>query len=587
MASIGFSSRLTWQGGRLCRHVGVAVVSAALFAFGPDAEAQFADGRRMALVIGNSTYAHTTALRNPVNDAVAVGEALRGLGFDVTVKTDLGRAALYDEVGGFGERSASAEMAILFYAGHGIEVNGTSYLVPVDARLTRDTDTHQAMSLDDVRDRMRGTGLRLVILDACRDNPLAQRMRLTDPARSMSRSGLGRLRDERGERGGMLVWFATAAGETAPDGNGRNSPFTQALLEHLDDSVEIGTVFVRTTRTVYEATGRRQQPYVYGTQLDEFYLNGSDPPPPPLPGGGGSRPDQNLLWETALDSSTARTYEDYLRWYPDGWYADEARARLAALRDVRRDGEEFRDCDECPKMVEIPAGTFRMGARASEGGRWDRREGPQHRVKLSWFALGVTEVTFDEWEACVRGGGCDGYRPDDEGWGRGARPVVNVSWDDAQAYVRWLSRKAGMSYRLPSEAEWEYAARGGTTTPFHTGTTISTDQANYDGRYVYGSGRRGTYRRRTTPVGTFAPNAFGLHDVHGNVREWTDDCWHESYRGAPADGSPWLGGTCSNNVLRGGSWGDSPRLLRSAARLRRTTENRNSRAGFRVAMTIH
>ena len=159
---------------------------------------------------------------------------------------------------------------------------------------------------------------------------------------------------------------------------------------------------------------------------------------------------------------------------------------------------------------------------------------------------------MDEWDACVRGGECYGYLPDDEDWwrvqrsflrgdpawedyaddedwGRGSFPVTSVNWEEAQAYVEWLSERTGAAYRLPSESEWEYAARAGTTTPFHTGATILTDQANYNGNSVYGSGRRGTYRERTTPTGTFAPNEFGLYDVHGNVWEWVQDCWHYGY----------------------------------------------------------
>ena len=598
MASFEYGAGWTWRSRMLCRPVGVAVVSAALFAFGTDAEAQVADGRRMALVIGNSAYAHTAALRNPVNDAVAVGKALRGLGFDVTVETDLDRDALFEAVGDFGERSASAEIAILFYAGHGIEVYGTNYLVPVDARLTWDRDIHQAMPLGAVLNRMQGTGLRLVILDACRDNPLARRMQQTSNnlTRTLSRSGLGGLQ-VRDVRGGTLVWYATAAGETVPDGNGQNSPFTRALLEHLDDPVEIGRVFTRTTRAMYEATRRR--PYVYGTRVDEFFLNGSGPPPPPP-----DRPGQDLLWETALDSRTARAYEDYLRWYPDGWYADEAEARLAELRDPPPLGK-FRDCRSCPEMVVIPAGTFMMGSPVSEEGRHDD-EGPQHEVTVKSFALGVKEVTFDEWGACVRDGGCNGHRPGDEGWGRGARPVINVSWENARAYVQWLSDETEAAYRLPSESEWEYAARAGETEPFHTGATISTDQANYDGNHVYGSGRRGTFRERTTPVGNFAPNRFGLFNVHGNVWEWVEDCWHDNYQEAPEDGSAWTdGGDCDRRVVRGGSWNDDPRFLRSAARgsrvvrgrslfgflmsaaqLKAPERNRVNNVGFRVARTL-
>ena len=191
-------------------------------------------------------------------------------------------------------------------------------------------------------------------------------------------------------------------------------------------------------------------------------------------------------------------------------------------------GTTFRDCAECPLLVEVPSGTYEMGSPPTEEGR-DGDEGPQHTVTIGYrLAVGVYEVTFAEWDACVADGGCDGYRPSDEGWGRGARPVINVSWNDARAYVAWLSRKTGRSYRLLSESEWEYVARAGTTTRYHTGDTIALSQANY----ANASGQ-------TVEVGSYAANVFGLHDVHGNVWEWTQDCRNSSYTGAPTDGSAW------------------------------------------------
>ena len=253
---------------------------------------------------------------------------------------------------------------------------------------------------------------------------------------------------------------------------------------------------------------------------------------------------------------------------------------------IPQPGDVFRDCDACPEMVVVPAGSYLMGSPASEAGREDN-EGPVHRVTMAQpFAVGKYEVTFAEWEACVAGGGCGGYRPSDAGWGRGTRPVINVSWKDAQAYVRWLSEKTGQGYRLLSEAEWEYVARAGTTTAYHTGATISTEQANYNGNYTYGSGRKGKYRKQTVPVGSFPANGFGLHDVLGNVWEWTQDCWNVGYGGAPADGRAWESGECGDRVLRGGSWGYTPRYLRSADRDRVTTGFRNNSGGFRLARTL-
>ena len=254
--------------------------------------------------------------------------------------------------------------------------------------------------------------------------------------------------------------------------------------------------------------------------------------------------------------------------------------------EPRRPGSRFRDCAACPEVVVVPAGSYLMGSPRSEPGR-HRDEGPVHRVRISEaFAVGIYEVTFDEWEACVRDGGCDGYRPD-QGWGRGRRPVINVSWEDAQQYAAWLSSRTAEKYRLLSEAEWEYVARAGTTTPFHTGKTISTELANYNGDLTYGDGVSGIYRRQTVPVGSFPANEFGLYDGHGNVWEWVEDCWQGSYDGAPGDGSARGSARCNRRVVRGGAWYHAPRMLRSAYRSWNFAGNRWSEyIGFRVARTL-
>ena len=268
---------------------------------------------------------------------------------------------------------------------------------------------------------------------------------------------------------------------------------------------------------------------------------------------------------------------------------DQAKQLIAAGREAERNrpGDEFQDCDYCPEMVVVPAGSFRMGSPRSEMLRGDD-EGPQHTVTIPEpFAVGKYEVTFAEWDACVAAGGCGGLRPDDRGWGRGRHPVINVSWQDAKAYVGWLSRKMAKDYRLLTEAEWEYVARAGTTGPFYFGSTISTLQSNYDGTGIYGPGRKGVSRKRTVPVGTFPANAFGLYDMHGNVYEWVEDCWHGNYVGAPANGNTWTsGGDCARRVWRGGSWISVPKYLRSAQRSSRPTANRYHSGGFRVALTL-
>lgn len=243
-----------------------------------------------------------------------------------------------------------------------------------------------------------------------------------------------------------------------------------------------------------------------------------------------------------------------------------------------------------PQMIAIPPGQFLMGAPPSEAHSGDD-ERPQHEVRIDYaYALGQHTVTFADWDAALAAG-AKLPNPDDKGWGRGKRPVINVSWDDAQAYLAWLNEKAGLSgrpgaYRLPSEAEWEYACRAGTTTPFSFGATISTVQANYDGNYTYGNGSKGEHRQKTMPVGSFSANPFGLHDMHGNVWEWCQDCWNANYNGAPADGSAWTTGDCANRVNRGGSWRSNPRNLRSANRDWNSPSGRLNLLGFRLARTL-
>ena len=258
-------------------------------------------------------------------------------------------------------------------------------------------------------------------------------------------------------------------------------------------------------------------------------------------------------------------------------------------------GEVFQDCDICPEMVVVPPGSFLMGSPETEERRWTT-EGPQHQVNIEYsFAVGVYEVTFDEWDACVRGGGCRGYEPDDEGWGRGRRPVIQVHWEDAWRYADWLTEQTGEEYRLLTEAEWEYVARAGTRTSRYWGETDRA-QCQYANGYdasaqveLQDDREPAPCRDRqvnTAPVGSFRPNAFGLYDVLGNVFEWVDDCRNEGYEGAPRDGSPWYTGECTRRMLRGGDWESGPSLLRSALRIWNASAYRGYGLGLRVARTI-
>lgn len=238
-------------------------------------------------------------------------------------------------------------------------------------------------------------------------------------------------------------------------------------------------------------------------------------------------------------------------------------------------------------MITLPAGRFTMGAPESEAESLGN-ERPQRQVTVTSFALGRCAVTFAQWDA-AREAGADLPHPKDAGWGRGDLPVINVSWEDAQDYCAWLNERLGLTmggYRLPSEAEWEYACRAGSTTPFSFGATISTDQVNYNGNYTYGHGRKGEYRERTVPVGSLPANAWGMYEMHGNVSEWCED-WYGPYPDYPTDAGPLRHVSGTRRVRRGGSWGNNPGVARAANRVGYYfgRGGRSALVGFRVART--
>lgn len=253
----------------------------------------------------------------------------------------------------------------------------------------------------------------------------------------------------------------------------------------------------------------------------------------------------------------------------------------AADAQTRAVGQTFTDCRSgCPEMVVVPAGSFMMGSPPSEVGRSDD-EGPVRRVTIPRvFAVGRFEVTYDEWDACIRDGGCEpagGLVANDQGWGRGRRPVVEVNQGSAEAFLEWLSAKTGKAYRLLTEAEWEYSARAGTQTAYSTGDTITTDQANFNS----------AWEGNTREVGSYRPNGFGLYDMHGNVDEWVADCWSEQsndYQGRPTDGSAFT--TCYSPVLRGGGWNSYDAGVRSANRHPMVPGYSHDSSGFRVARML-
>lgn len=246
--------------------------------------------------------------------------------------------------------------------------------------------------------------------------------------------------------------------------------------------------------------------------------------------------------------------------------------------DAPQPGESFADPlssgGQGPEMVVVPAGSFSMGCVSGLDCYDDEK--PVREVTISQpFAVSKYEITFEDYD---RFSAPDAL--DDEGWGRGRLPVMRVSWNDASDYVAWLSAQTGESYRLLSEAEWEYVARAGSATKYSWGNSIGSNRAN-----CYGCGSQWDYEQ-TAPAGSFEPNAFGLYEVHGNVYEWVEDCWNGSYEGAPADGSAWTSGDCERRVVRGGAWDDFPDDLRIALRVGTSADRSDGYYGFRVARTL-
>ena len=350
-----------------------------------------------------------------------------------------------------------------------------------------------------------------------------------------------------------------------------------------------------------------------------------------LSGAGNLAWSQSLdtmTWESVAECASVREVEFYIRSFPDGQHVGEAQDCLAQLanREVKI---RFNDgCAGCPELVLIPAGTYTMGSKRGEEGRREI-EGPAHRVSIRTpIAVGIHEVTRGEFRRFVNEtayeteNSCYTLDPNTGAWGdlnnpppegsswtnpgyeqTDAHPVVCVDWEDATAYLDWLSHKSGENYRLLSESEWEYVARAGTETPRYWGKRTGVQCQYENGLERAFANRYPSLKRKwrwkplacndahvhTAPVGSFdKPNGFRLHDMLGNAREWVEDCWHEDYKGAPTDGSAWTwGGTCAMRVVRGGSWANVSKNMRSATRVGWTRETRSDVLTFRVARTLH
>jgi len=551
--------------------------------------------KRVALVVGNSDYQHTTKLANPKNDATDMSGVLKGLGFEVIDGFDLNKAAFDGKVREFAAALEGAAVGVFFYAGHGLQVSGQNYLVPIDAQLSAAVALDfEMMKVEIIHRAMeRLTKTNVLFLDACRDNPLSRNLAQNLGTRSAD-VGKGLAQIEAGS--GTLISFSTHPGALALDGGGRNSPYAGSLIKHLSASHDdLNSVLISVRNDVMSATKDAQVPWEHSALRGRLYFN---PTSPTEKGATVLTSEAGEAWAAAERTNSIAAFEAYAARYKDSYYADLARARIEVLKKEQPDASgqrvamlqkddakartgstqgaaAFRDCPDCPEMVAVPAGEFLMGSNDGGG-----NEKPLHKVTIAKpLAVGKFEVTFAEWDACVAAGGCQNSPPD-QGWGRGRQPVLNVSWDDiTKDYLPWLSKVTGKTYRLLTEAEWEYAARAGLHASYAWGNELGQNRAN-----CKGCGSQWD-AKQTAPVGSFAPNAFGLHDTHGNVWEWVQDCYKNTYAGAPADGQAVDGANCSR-TRRGGAWNGAASDLRLAGRLGTQVGSRWNNLGFRVARAM-
>ncbi len=594
--------------------------------------------KRVALVIGNGAYESNARLKNPASDAADIATALKASGFTVTSLVDADRVAMEKAVRDFGNALKESEaVGLFYYSGHGVQVEGSNYLLPVDADIQEpDELAYKAMNAELVLAKMRSAGNRLniVILDACRNNPFPGATRSAE--RGLAVVGV--------KVPESIIVYATDPGSVAQDGDGRNSPFTKAFIEQVAvPGQDIAVTLKRVTSAVKLATGGVQTPWVSTNYTVDFAFRPGDestnPPPAPAVAASlapGAAVKMTVTAPKMSYGSLAVTSTGSGALFLDGRKLGDLQAGTMATLDNIEIGSrllEFRYVEglsesrsvtvadgkptsvsfdlqaaasvqasvaatlDQSRFARLPGGVFTMGSPASEKGRASS-EGPQHKVGLSPFTIGKYEVTFDEYDAyCVSTGAA---KPNDGGWGRGARPVINVSWFDAVSYCNWLSKQAGLEsaytisgvnviwnrsangYRLPTEAEWEYACRAGKGTATAYGNTLLSSQANFDGNFSYNVSTKGEYLQKTAVVGSYPANAWGLFDMHGNVWEWCWDWYDTGYYSKSASTDPAGQEKGDFRVHRGGSWGNLGDYLRSASRASSPPAVRSNRTGFRV-----
>ena len=499
--------------------------------------------QRLAFVIGNSDY-KSAPLANPSNDARLISDTLGASGFQVTTLLDADLEGMKRGARAFAKkvRGAGAGATALFYfAGHGVQVKGRNYLIPVNAQLESAADMEfESMDAQWMLDLLEDTGadISIVILDACRNNPF----------RSISRAasrGLARMDAPTGS----IIAYSTAPGQVALDGEGNNSPYTEALAAAMKrPGLKVEEMFKTVRQSVVAATIKQQVPWESSSLIGDFYFTGG-----------------------TAEQAVVRHQESVAP------------------------GKAFRDCPDCPEMVALPSGSFTMGSV---------NEGPATQVTTPTFAIARTETTRGDYTRFVQATGrgmADGcwyfwavwLHSSERSWKapgyaqRDDHPVVCMRWSDAQAYADWITQKSGHRYRLPTEAEWEYAAASAGSADCTVANAYDESAIAEWGHPLMNTLSCNDGHAGTSPVGLLRKNANGLVDMFGNAWEWTADCWNASHSGRPASAAAVQTGDCNQRVYKGGHFASPVDHLRPSFREAGSAELPNIYATFRLVRDLN
>ena len=473
---------------------------------------------RVALVIGNKDYVNVTSLKNSINDSRLIKKQLQKNGFTVIYGENSSKANMNKLIKKFISKIDKGGIALIYYAGHGAQVNGSNYLIPIDAKLDAQNEfKYSSISLNSIVNKIDNVKNRIniLILDACRNNPFD----------SFSKKGLAPISSTQD----IFISYSAQPNQTASDGKkgDKNSPFTRSLVKYMaKDNLLLEEVFKKTRKDVYQLTEGMQRPVEYSQIFGDFYFTLAK----------NKNSNTRSLKRSINNEPTFRRHKRYIE----------------------------------PAMVKIPHGSFIMGNDDGED------SAPAHKRNISHdFYMSKYEITFEEYDLFCKNK--KRQRPKDNDWGRDKQPVINVNWHEAKAYADWLSKKTRKHYRLPTEAEWEYALRAGSKTMYHF-----SDDDNMLIKYAW---YKEDTQQHPYTVGQKSPNRFGLYDMLGNVREWTEDSFWE-YTRFEKDSSAHER-ISDEKVARGGNWYSEYDELYSHKREALDSTTQDNATGFRLVLDLN